>query len=357
MKIALLGDMALIGRYDTTCDKTVSERIKKVAEKIHDCDFAIANLESPFTSKKKTRVCKGVYLRSDPANVSVLKEMGITHVTLANNHTFDYGKAGALETVRTLEENGIGYVGLCNEPLLLEKDGEKALLEGFCCYSSNGTRYGNSPMHLRTLSEDEMKSFFSKAKKAGAVPIASVHFGIEGVNYPSKEHMRFFRELAQDTTYILHGNHPHTIQGYEKEKDSLLYYACGDLCFDDATETSINSVAVQDDFSRLCYIAIATINKGKCEHLEFVPLSDLPDGIIRESQEVNEKITEYTKNLTKPFEELEELRKTVRAEVSGGNSKKSLKFFADRLNYKYVGAYINGMLHAKKYRKLFGKWM
>ena len=64
MKIALLGDIALIGRYDTTSDQKVSERVAFITETLKECDFAIANLESPFTTKKTTSVCKGVYLKA-----------------------------------------------------------------------------------------------------------------------------------------------------------------------------------------------------------------------------------------------------------------------------------------------------
>ncbi|MBQ4104912.1 MAG: CapA family protein [Clostridia bacterium] len=356
MKIALLGDLALIGRYDTLSDSKVSERVAKVAEATKNCDFVIANLESPFTTKQKTHICKGVYLKSDPRNVSILKDMNITHVTLANNHTFDYGVKGAEETIRTLEQNGIGYVGLCNEPALLKSGSEKVLLEGFCCYSANGVRYGNTPMHLRTLCEDEMSSFFEKARKANAFPIASVHFGIEGVHYPSPEHLRFFRSFAKEYNYILHGNHPHAIQGIEQTEGSLLYYACGDLCFDDATETSINSVATQSDESRQNYIAIINIEENKCTHMQLISLSDLPDGIIKESEKVSHYVKEYSENLSKDYSKIATLRKTSPSGASTGASKRNLTFFTDRLNYKYIGAYINGKLHARKYRKLFSKY-
>ena len=90
MKIALLGDVSLNGIYDITSSDLVYKRLEKIKKYVKDCDFAIANLESPLTRITKTRVCKGAYLRSDPSNVEVLKYLGITHVTLANNHIFDY---------------------------------------------------------------------------------------------------------------------------------------------------------------------------------------------------------------------------------------------------------------------------
>ena len=122
MKVALLGDIALIGRYDKTITLDTEKRIEIVHNIVNDCDCVIANLESPLTTKTKTTACKGVYLRSDPENVDLLKLMGITHVTLANNHIYDYGKYGAEETIKTLEKAGIKYIGLNNKPEIVKKD-------------------------------------------------------------------------------------------------------------------------------------------------------------------------------------------------------------------------------------------
>ena len=116
MKIALLGDIALIGRYDRTLDNSVDQRIAVIKELVKNCDYVIGNLESPLTSITKTRACKGVYLRSDPTNVETLNQIGVTHVTLANNHIYDYGKKAAKETIKVLKKAGIKYVGLNNKP-------------------------------------------------------------------------------------------------------------------------------------------------------------------------------------------------------------------------------------------------
>ena len=110
MQIALLGDIALIGRYDRTLDSNVEQRVRVIRQITKYCDFVIANLEAPLTSKTKTHACKGVYLRSDPINVETLRYMGITHVTLANNHIYDYGKQGAEDTIKILKNAGIKYV-------------------------------------------------------------------------------------------------------------------------------------------------------------------------------------------------------------------------------------------------------
>ena len=357
MKIALLGDISLNGRYDFSIDKKAVTRVKYIKEMVSDCDYVVGNLESPLTQKKKTISCKGAYLRSDIKSVEVLKAMGVTHVTLANNHIFDYGITGARETIDTLKNSGIDYVGLNNEPCLLQKENDKVLLEGFCCYSANGIKYGKKEnCSIKELNYNEVKCFFNKSKELKALPIASVHFGIEDVHYPSIEHRNFFRNFAKEYNYILHGNHPHAIQGYEKINNSYLYYALGDLCFDTVTETSINRAALQTDESRQSYIVKIVVEDNNCVDTEVITVSDLPDGIIKIDDCIVENLEKYRMNLKKDDTCLIDLRQKELNKNIENSQKRDLKFYFDRMNYKYIGAYLNGIIHQKKYNKIMKKF-
>lgn len=62
MKIAFLGDIALIGRYDLTKNPDARDRLKVLSEKLAQYDYVVDNLEFPLTNKDKTKVCKSMYL-------------------------------------------------------------------------------------------------------------------------------------------------------------------------------------------------------------------------------------------------------------------------------------------------------
>ena len=49
--------------------------------------------------------------RADPANVSLLQEMGADLASLANNHALDYGTEALSDTFVTLDNAGIAYMG------------------------------------------------------------------------------------------------------------------------------------------------------------------------------------------------------------------------------------------------------
>lgn len=353
----MLGDIALIGRYDRTVRNDVDQRVRAVKEIIGDCDYVIANLESSLTSISRTTACKGVYLRSDPVNVQTLKEIGVTHVTLANNHTFDYGRRAVQETINTLSIAGIKYVGLNNPCERLVKEDSTILLDGFCCLSANGLNYGDKLGQIQMLSPETIERFLNAATEERSLPIASVHFGVEGVHYPSQEHMRFFRKFAKKYTYILHGNHPHALQGYEEYGSSLLIYAQGNLCFDVTPDTSIHEVPEETIEERKCYISKLLIEHNRVLSHEVIPVTDLGTNILHEDLAIRDVLSTYTNALTRSYKEIDQLRSEELKMQRTATRKRDLRFYMNRMNYKYVGAYLNGRKHAKAYGELFKQFM
>lgn len=90
MKIAFLGDIAIF-KNGMLKDEKWNIRLAKVREKLSQFDMVIANLEVPLTDCSKTRVCKGIHLKSDKEIIDILKYLNITGVCLANNHICDFG--------------------------------------------------------------------------------------------------------------------------------------------------------------------------------------------------------------------------------------------------------------------------
>jgi len=355
MRIALLGDVALIGRYDKTKTPDVEKRIAVVRDVVAGCDCVLANLESPLTAKTRTLACKGVYLRSDPRNVELLKFMGVTHVTLANNHVYDYGKTGARENIDVLEKAGIRYVGLNNRPEVVKCGESSIMLDGLCCLSANALNYGKKPGQVKMLSQESMEEFLDYAEKEHCLPIASVHFGLEGLHYPSSEHMKLFRGLAEKHRYILHGNHPHAIQGYESRNESLLIYAQGNLCFDETPVTSIHLVPQEKPEERKCYISIVEVHNNQIADHNAICLSDLESGILYRDDAIKTQLLDYCGALAGNPEEIEEKRLQEIAAQRATAQKRDFSFYADRVNYKYIGAYLNGRKNAKQYARVMIK--
>ncbi|WP_310604979.1 CapA family protein, partial [Anaerosporobacter sp.] len=60
-------------------------------EKMNSADITMVNLEFPFSTRGTQMENKQYTFRADPARCSILKEMGVDIVSLANNHILDFG--------------------------------------------------------------------------------------------------------------------------------------------------------------------------------------------------------------------------------------------------------------------------
>src|SRR5262249_22433164 len=78
-------------------------------------DVAFVNLEAPLYegSDVTGKACANCFAFHGPTSYAqVLRSFGIDVVSLANNHSGDYGEAGRDSTIAALRANGIAYGGL-----------------------------------------------------------------------------------------------------------------------------------------------------------------------------------------------------------------------------------------------------
>ena len=230
------------------------------------------------------------------------------------------------------------------------------MIDGFCCLSANALNYGEKPGQVKMLSFDTMERFLLLAEKEHCLPIASVHFGLEGLHYPSREHIYLFRKLADNHAYILHGNHPHAMQGYESHNNSLLIYAQGNLCFDETPNTSIGFTPEEKPEERKCYISIVEIANNRVISHKTVGLTDLDTGLLHQDNKIEEQLETYCNALNQTVTDIEAKRAEELNLQKTSAQPRNTRFYLDRMNYKYIGAYLNGRKHAKQYSKIMGRF-
>ncbi|MBA6412285.1 CapA family protein [Parahaliea sp. F7430] len=132
MRIALLGDIGIFGRFAQMSDEQFTEYYREYLNIIHDCDFVVGNLEVPFSKERKEFREKSACIFSDEKDIFKLKSLQLTHVNLANNHTGDYGEEGYDLTIDLLENLGIEYFGVANKQAFIEFGNSKIALSGYC---------------------------------------------------------------------------------------------------------------------------------------------------------------------------------------------------------------------------------
>jgi poly-gamma-glutamate synthesis protein (capsule biosynthesis protein) len=253
-----------------------------------DQDVIIGNLEGPIpeTHTKTADFTTNFSFKKSVA--PLLKQVGFTHITLANNHTVDKGEPAFWNTKKTLEEVGIQVFG---NPRSTAKEFVK--LEEI-----NGTEIG-----LIGLNE-AVSSYFDKEAAVQLIDelerinpdrflIVNIHWGTEYQNTSNKKQKELARSFVNAGADLIIGHHPHVVQEVEVYKNKLIFYSLGNFIFDQyfSKETQEGMVVYFDLKPKTITAKIQGINIDKSRPK---PMSDqsifLKELAARSSKELESQI-------------------------------------------------------------------
>ena len=109
---------------------------RNVAVYFQNDNATLANLEGPLTDSGNP-ADKTHTFRGPTAYSQILTEGSVDIVTLANNHTLDYGQTGYDSTVKTLKEANVPFVERDGTCLVTLNTGLKVGLYGMVYYDLN----------------------------------------------------------------------------------------------------------------------------------------------------------------------------------------------------------------------------
>jgi poly-gamma-glutamate capsule biosynthesis protein CapA/YwtB (metallophosphatase superfamily) len=248
-------------------------------------DLRIINLETSITTSEDA-VPKGINYRMHPGNVPVFTAAGIDCGVLANNHVLDWGEAGLLETLATLDGAKIPTAGAgadlreARAPAVLEvEDAGRVLVFAFGAMDSGippswaATEARPGVHRLPDLSAatlERIARIVEAARQPGDVAVGSIHWGGNwGYEIPN-EHRRFAHTLIDRAGIdVVHGHSSHHPKGIEVYRDRLILYGCGD--FLDDYEGISGHEQFRDDLVVMYFPSLET-GTGRLLRLEMVPL-------------------------------------------------------------------------------------
>lgn len=237
MKVFVTGDFVPRFRVKDMIERGDYSFFNEVVALTKGSDYSIINLEAPVVDGEGIPIEKtGPNLKSHPNTMKAVRYSGFSCVTLANNHFYDYGDKGVMDTLRECDENGIDHVGggmnLAEaETVLYKQIGDETLaVVNFCENEwsiATATSGGSAPLNL----VHNIRNIQDARKKANYV-LVIVHGGAEQYQLPSlrmKETYRFFIEQGADAVV---NHHQHCYSGYEVYKGRPIFYGLGNFCFD-----------------------------------------------------------------------------------------------------------------------------
>jgi poly-gamma-glutamate capsule biosynthesis protein CapA/YwtB (metallophosphatase superfamily) len=199
-------------------------------------DIVYANLESPISDQNgETQSPKSNVIFCAPPGAAIsLRRAGITVVSTANNHAFDYGVKGLRETIRFLREEGLGFAGTAADsgaafrPAIIECKGMRI---GVVAYTQVvNFRFGWQG-YISIFDSARARRDIEELKSSANFIVASYHGGEEYKSIPDAKAARAARMLAEFGADVVVGHHPHVPQGIEVYRNCLIFHSLGNAVF------------------------------------------------------------------------------------------------------------------------------
>ena len=236
MKAFILGDVcpSKVTREDFARKKT-AKLFGDLVDLMRSSEFTFVNLECAITESEEKIKKFGPHLKAPAETAAVLKELGVTVCGLSNNHIFDFGITGAVDTIMALDAAGIEHTGFganyddARKNYIFEKNGEKIALVAVCEHEFSGAlpnRMGSRTFDICDTLEDILK-----ARKCADRVVVCYHGGKEYSKFPSPRLRKVCRAMANAGADVILCQHSHCIGSYEKYGNCHILYGQGNFNF------------------------------------------------------------------------------------------------------------------------------
>ena len=198
-------------------------------------------------------------------------EMGTDVITLANNHTLDYGVSALQDTMNKLNELNISYVGAGNNldeaitPCIKTVNGKKIAIFGTTRFVPQGSWYAteSNPGLLTSYESTPYYGYILDAIKAAKLDcdyvIVYVHFGVEKSHSVAEFQKNIAHGYMDAGADLVVGTHPHVLQGIEFYNGKPIVYSLGNFLFGNYHSDTV--------------VLKATINEDNSTNISLLPCS------------------------------------------------------------------------------------
>ena len=245
MAHASSGDASLIFVGDIMVAETPGELIARgedpfqpFAALLSSRDVRIGNLEC-VVATTGTAEEKPYTFRADPRTLPVLKRH-FDAVSLANNHSGDFGKAAFAEQLALMDTAGLPYFGggrdatAAHAPWIVERNGVRIALLGYVEFKPRSFEADASRPGVAWSGEDDdvIEDIIAARRVHRAdIVIPFMHWGWEDEPDPSPRLRAFARRMIDAGADMVVGGHPHVTQGAEYYRGKPIIYSLGNFLF------------------------------------------------------------------------------------------------------------------------------
>ena len=278
--------MAFVG--DIMLDETPGQYIRQgkdpfqaFASILDSSDISIGNLECAVGTKGK-REDKPFTFMANPRVLPVVKKH-FSAVSLANNHSADFGPEAFVQTMALLDKAWIPYFGggknieAAHQPRIFDVKGKRIAVLGYNEFFPRSFEALDDRAGIAWSEDDYVVYDIKQAKnryKADYV-IVFPHWGIEHEKIASTRQVALAHLMIDSGADAVIGGHPHVTQNIETYKGKPIFYSLGNFVFngfddDDSNTGWLVRLTLREDRPIESEVFIAKLDKkGIPQHAGF----------------------------------------------------------------------------------------
>ena len=215
-------------------------------------DLTVASLESTLTLSD-TRQDRDRALRADPSYADILTQGGIDATDVANDHIYDYGNEGYVDTLANLDNAGIGRFGFDNvlttqvsgtalpnatiQSSMVEQDGISIGLVGV---------WQDSEQDYESMALDSVNELQEQKVQ---IIVVMIHWSSEDPSIPDDGQISLAHSLINAGADLIIGIQPQAMQGIECYQGKYIVYSLGSFLSGDTAPESMDTMIFQQTFT------------------------------------------------------------------------------------------------------------
>ncbi|MBE5835011.1 MAG: CapA family protein [Butyrivibrio sp.] len=237
---AIMNSIRKNGGISSVIDSNLMDMMNSVDVMMLNNEFSYSDRGTPTEGKTYT-------FRADPSSASMLNEMGVDIVSIANNHAYDYGETAFLDTMSTLKNYGIAYSGGGNNideashPIYYIADNgikvaiiSATQIERLENPDTKGATESSAGV-FRCLDDSLLLERVEEAKAQDAFVIVFIHWGTENQTDIDWWQEKQAAEISDAGADLIIGCHPHILQKVGYVNDTPVVYSLGNYLFNSKT--------------------------------------------------------------------------------------------------------------------------
>jgi poly-gamma-glutamate synthesis protein (capsule biosynthesis protein) len=282
---------------------------------LRDTDVVFGDLEMPLSTLGVPRD-KAIAFHGAPELTAELARFGFSVLSLANNHSMDYGWEALDDTMRGLDAEGIAHVGAGSDleaaerPVTVDARGSRIGFVAWTCLLPVGSaagraRPGHAPIRVHTSYEVDAGT---QMEEPGNPPLVrtrtddadleralarvtdvrrnvdflavSIHWGYGAGELLAEYQQPLGRALIDAGADVVLGNHVHAVHGIEAYRGRAILYSPGNFLAQQPREgLSPRAIGILDEMSHDGYVARIDVGAGGGYTVRAVPTVTDADGL------------------------------------------------------------------------------